>query len=463
MIVMKFGGTSVESAAAIERVAGIVKGREAKRPVVVVSAMGKTTNKLLAIASAAIQGRREEYIPQLHDLRDLHSREARLVVPLDQRAELDRFLDEHFQELTELVKGLAVLGELTPRSIDAISSYGERLSSYIVTLAFRHFGMKAEHLDSRQMVITDRRHTQAAPNFPETYARLKKTIPPIAKDSVVVMGGFIGSTEEGVTTTLGRGGSDFTASIVGAGIDAEAIEIWTDVDGMLTADPTILPGGHRVKTISFAEAAELAYFGAKVLHPATVVPAIERNIPVLILNSRRPEVAGTRITAETVPCTNVVKSIACKRKISLVNIHSTRMLMAHGFLRRIFEVFDRYETPVDMVSTSEVSVSLTIDNVKNLEAILKDLREFSEVAEEHDQVIVCLVGENIRFTPGVAMRVFNSLDGINIRMISQGASLLNISFVVAETDLGRTVDALHTEFFAELDPAVFERNEAVHA
>jgi aspartate kinase len=463
MIVMKFGGTSVESAAAIERVAKIVKSREEKRPVVVVSAMGKTTNQLLAIASAAIKGRREDYIQQLHDLRDFHSREARQVVPLDQRAELDRTLDEHFQELTELVKGLAVLGELTPRSIDAISSYGERLSSYIITLAFRHFGMKAEHLDSRQLVITDRRHTQATPNFPETYARLKATVPPLARESVVVMGGFIGSTEDGVTTTLGRGGSDYTASIVGAGIGAEAIEIWTDVDGMLTADPTILPGGHRVKTISFAEAAELAYFGAKVLHPATVLPAIEHNIPVLILNSRRPEVAGTRITAERVPCENVVKSIACKRKITLVNIHSTRMLMAHGFLRRIFEVFDRYETPVDMVSTSEVSVSLTIDNTKNLDAILRDLREFSKADEEHDQVIVCLVGENIRFTPGVARRVFNSLDGINIRMISQGASLLNISFVVAEADLARTVEALHREFFAQLDAAVFERNEAVHA
>ena len=463
MLVMKFGGTSVESAAAIERVAGIVKSRESRHPVVIVSAMGKTTNKLLAIAAAAIQGRREEYIPQLHDLRDFHSREARLVVPLDQRAELDRTLDEHFQELTELVKGLAVLGELTPRSIDAISSYGERLSSFIVTLAFRHFGMKAAHLDSRHLVITDRRHTQAAPNFPATYARLKAVVPPLAQDNVVVMGGFIGSTEDGVTTTLGRGGSDFTASIVGAGIGAEAIEIWTDVDGMLTADPTILPGGHRVKTISFAEAAELAYFGAKVLHPATVVPAIERNIPVLILNSRRPEVPGTRITAERVPCDNVVKSIACKRKITLVNIHSTRMLMAHGFLHRIFEVFDRYETPVDMVSTSEVSVSLTIDNTRNLEAVLKDLREFSEVDVEHEQTIVCLVGENIRFTPGVARRVFNSLDGINIRMISQGASLLNISFVVAEADLARTVEALHREFFAELDPEVFERNEAVHA
>ena len=463
MIVMKFGGSSVESAAAIERVAGIVRAREARRPVVVVSAMGKTTNKLLAIAAAAIGGKREEYIRQLHDLRDYHSREARLIVPLRDRADLDRFLDEHFQELTELVKGLAVLGELTPRSIDAISSYGERLSSYIVTLAFRHFGMPAEHVDSRDVLITDRRHTQAAPNFPATYARLAKTIPPLAAKSVVVMGGFISSTEDGVTTTLGRGGSDYTAAIVGAGIDAEEIQIWTDVDGMLTADPTILPGGHRVKTISFAEAAELAYFGAKVLHPATVVPAIEKNIPVMILNSRRPDVPGTRITAESVHCDNVVKSIACKRKITTVNIHSTRMLMAHGFLHRIFEIFDRYETPVDMVATSEVSVSLTIDSTQHIDLILGDLRQFAEAAVEHDGVIVCLVGENIRYTPGVARRVFNSLDGINIRMISQGASLLNISFVVAETDLLRTVSALHAEFFATLDPSVFERKEAVHA
>ncbi len=463
MIVMKFGGTSVESAAAIERVAGIVRSRQQRQPVVVVSAMGKTTNKLLAIAAAAMQGARAEYIRQLHDLRDFHSREARQVVPLDHRAELDRTLDEHFQELTELVKGLAVLGELTPRSIDAISSYGERLSSYIVTLAFRHFGMPAAHLDSRRVILTDKRHTQAAPNFPETYKRLVATVPPLAKDAVVVMGGFIGSTQDGVTTTLGRGGSDFTASIVGAGIGAEEIQIWTDVDGMLTADPTILPGGHRVKTISFAEAAELAYFGAKVLHPATVLPAIEKSIPVLILNSRRPEVPGTRIVADSVPCSNVVKSIACKRKIALLNIHSTRMLMAHGFLRRIFEVFERLETPVDMVATSEVSVSLTIDNLERLDQIAAELRQFAEVDAEKDQVIVCLVGENIRYTPGVARRVFGALNGINIRMISQGASLLNLSFVVAEKDLVPTVEALHEEFFAELDPAVFERNEAVHA
>ncbi|MGA3096583.1 MAG: lysine-sensitive aspartokinase 3 [Bryobacteraceae bacterium] len=462
MIVMKFGGTSVESASAIERVAGIVKARQERRPVVVVSAMGKTTNKLLAIAAAAIAGKRNEYIPQLHDLRDFHSREARQVAALAERVELDRFLDEHFQELTELVKGLAVLGELTPRSIDAISSYGERLSSYIVTLAFRHFGLKAVHLDSRDILITDNRHTQAAPNFQETDRRLAETIPALARDAVVVMGGFIGATLEGVTTTLGRGGSDYTAAIVGAGIGAEEIEIWTDVDGMLTADPTILPGGHRVKVISFAEAAELAYFGAKVLHPATVVPAMERDIPVLILNSRRPEVSGTRIVGGAIACLNPVKSIACKRKISLVNIHSTRMLMAHGFLRRIFEVFDRFETPVDMVATSEVSVSLTIDNRQNLDAILAELRQFSEAGTEPEQAIVCLVGENIRHTPGVARRVFNALDGINIRMISQGASLLNLGFVARDADLSQAVAALHKEFFTDLDPAVFERSGGEH-
>ncbi len=463
MIVMKFGGTSVESAAAIERVAGIVKAREGRRPVVVVSAMGKTTNKLLAIANAAIDGTRQEYIRQLHDLRDMHSREARLIVPLSERAPLDRFLDEHFQELTELVKGLAVLGELTPRSIDAISSYGERLSSFIVTLAFRHFGMQAEHLDARDVIVTDRRHTHAAPLFLETYARLAKTIPPLSERAVVVMGGFIGSTEDGVTTTLGRGGSDFTASIVGAGIEAEEIQIWTDVDGMLTADPTILPGGHRVKTISFAEAAELAYFGAKVLHPATVVPAVEKNIPVLILNSRRPEVPGTRIVSEAVHCGNVVKSIACKRKIAVFNIHSTRMFMAHGFLRRIFEVFDRLETSVDMVATSEVSVSLTVDVFDRLDEIQSELRQFADVEIEKNQSIVCLVGDNIRYTPGVARRIFNALDGINIRMISQGASLLNLGFVIAEDDLRVSVAALHKEFFSELDDAVFERNEAAYA
>jgi aspartate kinase len=269
------------------------------------------------------------------------------------------------------------------------------------------------------------------------------------------MGGFIGSTKEGHTTTLGRGGSDYSASIIGAGIDAEEIQIWTDVDGMLTADPRIMPGGHRVKSISFAEAAEMAYFGAKVLHPATVLPAVEKNIPVVILNSRRPEVEGTRITSAAVPCKNPVKSISCKRGVTILNIRSTRMLMAHGFLRRIFEVFDRSGTSVDMLATSEVSVSLTLDHEDAIDTICQELRQFAEVTVERDHAIVCLVGENIRHTPGIAGRAFQVLSGTNIRMISQGASVLNLGFVIADHDLPNVVAALHKEFFSELDPAVF--------
>lgn len=455
MIVMKFGGTSVESAEAITRVAGIIADRLARRPVVVVSAMGKTTNKLLAIATTAVDGDRDQALSLLEELRSFHLAEGGKLVGPKRREDLESSVNGLCLELEEIVKGLSVLGELTPRSTDAVASYGERLSSEIVALALEEMGIPAAHVDARDVIVTDDRHTQAAPLLPQTYTRLSATIPPLTQSRVVVMGGFIGATEEGVTSTLGRGGSDFSASIVGAGIGADEIQVWTDVDGLLTADPTVLPGGHRVRSISFAEAAELAYFGAKVLHPSTVLPAIEKNIPVLILNSRRPEVEGTRITRETVGTSNLAKSIACKKNITLLNIVSTRMLMAHGFLHRIFEIFDRFATSVDMVATSEVSVSLTIDNTARLKEIARELRQFSELSIEENQSIVCLVGENIRHTPGVAARAFGALHDINIRMISQGASLLNLSIVVAQDDLKLAVERLHSDFFASLDPAVF--------
>jgi len=446
MIVMKFGGSSVESAAAIERVAGIVRERADRRPIVVVSAMGKTTNRLLAIANEAVHGHRDQAIAHLRELRDFHLRESGM----------ERTVEEHFQELTELMRGLAILGELTPRSIDAISSYGERLSSLIVTNLFQHHGVRAVHVDSRKLIVTDNRHTQAAPLFDETYKRLAECLPPLAANAVPVMGGFIASTADGVPSTLGRGGSDFTAAIVGAGVGAEEIQIWTDVDGMLTCDPRVVEGGRRIRRMSFEEAAELAYFGAKVLHPATVIPALEKNIPVLILNSRRPRVEGTRIVADEVHSTNPAKAIASKTGIVVLNIHSTRMLMAHGFLRRIFDVFDRHAVPVDMISTSEVSVSLTIDPTPELPAIIDALRAFAEVTVDENQAIVCIVGENIRYTPGIAARVFNALAGINVRMVSQGASALNLGLVVAGSDVNKAVQALHGEFFRELDPEVFD-------
>jgi aspartate kinase len=449
MIVMKFGGTSVESAEAIRRVAGIVKARLDRHPIVVVSAMGKTTNKLLAIATAAVAGELNRALTLLSELRAMHLTEASGL-------DLDSQIQEHFAELEALVRGLAVMGEFTPRATDAVSAFGERLSSLVVAAEFRRCGMDTAHVDSRSVVVTDRRHTQAAPLFPQTNAKLQATIPALAAKQVVVMGGFIASTEDGVTSTLGRGGSDYTASIVGAGIGAEEIQIWTDVDGMLTADPTILPGGHRVKVCSFAEAAELAYFGAKVLHPATVLPAIEKNIPVRILNSRRAESPGTLIVQTPPPSTSPIRSIACKKNITLVNIVSTRMLMAHGFLRRIFEVFDRFETPVDMLATSEVSVSLTIDNTSSLDAIRGELATFAEVTVQDGQSIVCMVGENIGSSRSVAARAFGALNGIKTRMVSQGASQLNLSVVVDATELSKAVELLHTEFFTEFDKEAFE-------
>ncbi len=456
MIVMKFGGTSVESASAIERVAEIVKEHVPCRPIVVVSAMGKTTNALLAMAKDAADGNREAALSQLTALEDFHRRESRPAVASNDLNELGAILDDNFQELAEIIKGLAALGELTLRSADAVASFGERMSSAILALALRARGIPSAHFDSRKLIITDERFTQASPLYPQTASRLARAMAHIGKDQVAVLGGFIGATEKGITSTLGRGGSDFTASIVGAAVDAKEIQIWTDVDGMLTSDPSLVPDAHRVKMLSFAEASELAYFGARVLHPSTVLPAMRKGIPVRILNSRRPGLPGTLIVAEPVACSNMLKCVAFKRHITVVNVHSTHMLMAHGFLRRIFEIFDRYETPVDMLATSEVSVSLTIDNPALLDAICEELRPFSQVSVEKDQAIVCVVGENLRHTPGVAARVFSAIRGLNVRAISQGASLLNLSFVVAAADLPGAVTALHREFFTELDPMVFD-------
>ncbi len=456
MIVMKFGGSSVESGAAIERVAGIVRCALARKPVVVVSAMGKTTQQLLTMGEEASAGNKRQALERLRALREMHEREIGAALP-EASEDLGQILDCHFREMADLLEQLAAAGEFSPRSADALASYGERLSSQLIAMAFSNFGMDAAHVDARCVVLTDARYNAATPLYPQTYARIRdKILPLVGENKVPVLGGFIASTEAGVATTLGRGGSDFSAAIIGAGIAAEEIQIWTDVDGMMTCDPKLVREARRVKTISFAEAAELAYFGAKVLHPSTLLPAIEKNIPILVLNSRRPEAGGTRIVAEAVPCSNLIKAISCKRGIYIVNIRSTRMLMAHGFLHRIFEIFSRAETAVDMLASSEVSVSLTIDNPARIAEICQALREFSEVSVEEDQAIVCIVGDNVRHTPGGAARAFGALQGVNIRMISQGASALNIGFAVAAGDAEKTVKLLHQEFFRSVDPAVFD-------
>src|SRR5947209_11131107 len=267
---------------------------------------------------------------------------------------------------------------------------------------------------------------------------------------------FIGTNRSGITTTIGRGGSDYSAAIFGPGLGAERIEIWTDVDGILTTDPRVCPDARRIKVISFDEAAELAYFGAKVLHPATVLPAIQKNIPVYILNSRNPSCEGTRIAARAPHCKNFFKAIAAKKRITIVDVAAPRMLLAHGFLKAIFEAFDRHRVAVDVVSTSEVSVSLTVDSNDAIPALAADLAKLADVKYEGRKAIICLVGESLRETPGIAAKVFGALPDTNIRMISQGASEINLSFVIEEQDVPNVIRHLHTTFFSHVDPEVFD-------
>ncbi len=459
VVVMKFGGTSVEDAVAIERTAKIVNTRRQQgvQPIVVVSAMSKVTDQLLAAGTAAGRGDRNGALAISARLRNRHLEVACKLLSPDRYAPIAKITDAEFDSLDEVLRGLSAVGELTPRTTDLVASFGERLSSRMVAETFAERGLEGTHVDARTCIATDNQHGRAIPQDDLIAERLAIHVLPLASAGrTVVMGGFIGSTAEGVTTTLGRGGSDFTAALVGGGLDAVAIEIWTDVNGIMTTDPRICPDALRVKTISFEEAAELAYFGAKVLHPATILPAVKKNIPVLVLNSRNAENAGTRIISLAPHCNSPFKSIAAKRKLTIIDVVASRMLMSHGYLKAIFDVFDKHKCPVDMVSTSEVSVSLTVDSNEKLPEIAADLSQLADVKYEGRKALICMVGENIRGQNGIAAQVFQAIRHVNVRMISQGASEINMSFMIDEDDADEAIRSLHKVFFADPDPEIFD-------
>jgi aspartate kinase len=460
VVVMKFGGTSVEDPAAIGRTAAIVAGRVAlgKQPVVVVSAMAKVTDQLLRAAAASAEGDRTGALAISSRLRARHRETAAALVKNSaDLAALHEFIDQKFDSLDEVLRGLAAILELTPRISDLIVSYGERISSRIVASAFRELGINAAHVDAREVVITDSQFQKAVPQSALIEKRAaEKLLPLIKQGQVPVMGGFIAANEAGITTTLGRGGSDFSGALIGGALTAEAIEIWTDVDGIMTTDPRICPDALRVKTISFEEAAELAYFGAKVLHPATILPAVKKNIPVFVLNSRNAACEGTRITSLAPHCKSPFKSIAVKKKLSIIDVVASRMLMTHGYLSEVFAIFDKYQCPVDMVSTSEVSISLTVDSNDKLPALAADLGKLADVKYEGRKALICMVGDDIRGQQGIAAQVFNAIRHINVRMISQGASEINMSFMIDEDDAEEAVRSLHAAFFQDPDPAIFD-------
>ncbi|MEO6829399.1 MAG: lysine-sensitive aspartokinase 3, partial [Acidobacteriaceae bacterium] len=367
------------------------------------------------------------------------------------------WLDEQFQSLDDLLRGLAAVQELTPRTIDLVSSYGERLSSRMIGEYYGQCGLNGVYVDARTCIVTDGQHGKATPLEDPIERELQKTVLPLLLENrVPVLGGFIAATESGVTTTLGRGGSDYTAALVGRGLNAESIEIWTDVNGIMTTDPRVCPDALRVKTISFEEAAELAYFGAKVLHPSTILPAVQKNIPVWVLNSKDPANHGTEITAVAAHSRTPFKSIAIKRKLTIIDVVASRMLMTHGYLKAIFDIFDRHKCAVDMVSTSEVSVSLTVDSNEHLPAIAADLSLLADVKYDAHKALICMVGENIRGQRGIAAQVFAAIRHVNVRMISQGASEINMSFMIEEEDVEEAVRSLHKHFFVDPDPEIFD-------
>ena len=442
MIVMKFGGSSVESAAAIQRVASLVLDHRQRQPVVVVSAMGKTTDALLTILRLTTEGNLEAAARDLARLRTFHLKESSGLEP-----EIHALFKELEQDL---------LLPSSPQKTDAIGSLGERLSSLIVTAAFRRAGLDAVHLDARQAIVTDSRHTEAVPLFVETNALLRRKI---NGQRITVMGGFIGATEDGVTTTLGRGGSDYTAAIVGAALSVDEIQIWTDVDGMLTCDPRVVSEAHCIKALSFGEAEQMAKAGAKVLHPATVAPAIRQRIPIVIRNSRNPRAAGTRIAVES-PRSGEVMSIACRNNVALLRLRPLNMPVTPEFSREIWDVFETAHIAIDLIATSRKELALAVDSAALTHELRSRLSELAELRIEDDQALITLIGQNAARKPANLARASQQLCKIPGGAVMTVASDCRFAFVIPAGSLARAAEALHEEFFDQPDPAFFVPNRA---
>ena len=445
---MKFGGTSVGDVAAFERVCGIVASQTDRRPIVVVSAMTKVTDALLSAFDLAKKGNPSEASGSLepHFLR--HVEVAEQFIPFGQRKAFNEELGYAREELSDLL--MRASRRSLPLSMlkDAIVSYGEQLSSRLLAEVLKAKGVNARQMDSRRLIVTDDEFGAAQPIWEETSELLRLELPTsISAGEVPVMGGFIAGNRAGETTTLGRGGSDYSAALVAAALNAEELQIWTDVTGVMTCDPRICSDAATIPVLSYEEAAELAYFGAKVLHPKTIKPAVDNAIPVRVCNTFRPLEIGTMILAESGEAPNKIKSIASKKNITILRITSARMLGAYGFMSAVFQVFDRHRTVIDVISTSEVSVALTLDSVEGIDKVVEDLKRLGDVEVESGYAVICVVGEGLRASTGLASKIFSSIQNVNVALVSHGASAVNLTFVVKETDAAGVIKKLHEEFF----------------
>lgn len=441
MIVMKFGGSSLADPLCLEQVRRLVEGRRQRRPLVVVSAMGDATDRLIAMAIAAREGEAARCRDLHRQLQDSHRSRVFELFADDPPAALVQHLNNDFETLRQVLHGILLLGELSPRSRDAVTSIGELCSARIVAAV-----LGAVHVDARQVVRTDDRHGGATPLIGTLAELAKKRIAPLLHSGdVVVTQGFVGADEQGVTTTLGRGGSDYSASLLGAALDAEEIQIWTDVEGVLTGDPRQVEGARPIAELSFAEAAELAAFGANVLHPATVGPARDADIPVTVRCTGRPDGAFSTLRRQ-VGAPRGLTAVASRGPIQVVTASSSQMLNQPGFLSRLFEVFARHRVSVDLVATAEVSVSLTVDDDVALQPIVEELSTFCRAKVWPKRAILALVGEQLKRTPGLASTCFAALGDINIEMVSLGANEINLSLVVRQEDVAVALQRLHGLF-----------------
>ena len=445
---MKFGGTSVQDAQAFARVASIVAGERENLPVVVTSAMSKFTDALLNAFEIAKKGDFETAFESLSPHFERHTKVAEDLTNEAQQKSFQNELNFAEKELNDLL--MRTSRRSLPLSMlkDAVVSYGEQLSSRLLAEVFKAKNLKARQIDARRLIVTDDEYGSAAPIWDETEKLIQLELQPsLEAGEIPILGGFIAASRGGETTVLGRGGSDYSAAMVGAALRAREIQIWTDVTGVLTCDPRICPDAKTLKTLSYEEAAELAYFGAKVLHPKTIKPAVDYKIPVRVCNSHQPNERGTMIVAETEHVSNTIKSIAHKTGITILRISSARMLGAFGFMSALFQIFERYRVVIDVISTSEVSVALTLDDTDSLEPVVKELQRLGDVEVEHENAVVCVVGEGLRASSGLASKIFSTIEDIPISLISHGASSVNITFVIKENKVSEVIKRLHNELF----------------
>ena len=452
LVVMKFGGTSVEDAAAIRRLTAIVQSRAHQQAVVVVSALARVTDQLLEAGHAAAAGRLGHALEIVRGMYVRHESLSDELVEPEAYRPLERQLRKEFGALESLLRDLDYVRELDLPTQDRLLGFGECLSSLLIQAALSEAGVSAVHVDARLCIVTDAQHGQAHPLWEETNERVQEHLCPLLDAGrVPVLGGFIASTVDGVPTTLGRGGSDFSAAILGAALSASRVEIWTDVDGVMTTDPKLCPDARVIRKMSFEEAAELAHFGAKVLHPATIAPAMRQNIPVYVLNSRNPQGEGTEILARA-KNKNAVSAITTKKKVVAVEIESDEIGDSE-FLRNVYAVFSQHSCPVDLLAASFGRISLLVGSTTALPAIAAQLQGVADVRWENHKALVCLVGENIRRQPEIASRVFAAVSDLDVRVACQGASDRTISFLVEEEKAEESVQRLHTLFFQQPEPS----------